>query len=361
MWLLWIEFATLATGAVLYILNTIVFWFWFIYLVDAMKRKRGYYKTTLRCIEVESDPHLQMLAYNAKTELVKYVYLFCLNLIDWAGITNLLLLSILQFVWDNQTEISNDHLPSGSGKWSIPFKLSIQYFGNIYLIFSTSIIGSLCMYLSARYAQKSWITSNRIPHWICFFLLSSSTAQILVNICDTYIIGIWLDKIVVTLSVLFAWKQYRKLNMVIQWSIVDLRVSGNIELLEKQVRMKRRFNRIFTTIWIGVSCLLVANFIILISQTTHLIHRMDTHVTSYTGNHSFTETLLCPLKFEANDPIIIYLIRKIIATIGCLFIFIPYVGYGLCTMFVILWRLFKGKTGYRTHFHVHDMLTKPLI
>ena len=311
--------------------------------------------------EVESDPHLLMLAYNAKTELVKFVYLFCLNLIDWAGITNVLLLSILQFVWDNQQELPNDHLPSGSGKWSIPFKLSIPYFGNIYLIFSAAILGSLCMYLSARYAQKSWIKSNRIPYWICFFLLSLSAAQVLVIICDTYIIGIWCENIVVTLSVLFAWKQYRKLNMVIQWSIVDLRVSGNIELLEKQVRMKRRFNRIFTTIWIGVYCLLLTNFIILISQTTNIIHRMSTQLTLYTGNHSFTETLLCPTEIEANDPINIYFIQEIITTIGCLFIFIPDTGYGLCTMFVILWRLFRGKTGYRTHFHVHDMLTKPLI
>ena len=164
MWLLWIEFATLAAGAVVYILYTIVFWFWFIYLVDAMKRKRGYYKTTLRCIEVESDPHLLMLAYNAKTELVKFVYLFCLNLIDWAGITNVLLLSILQFVWDNQQELPNDHLPSGSGKWYSPFRLSIPYFGNLCLVISAAILGSLCMYLSARYAQKSWIKSNRIPY-----------------------------------------------------------------------------------------------------------------------------------------------------------------------------------------------------
>ena len=362
MWLLWIEFAMPAAGAVLYILYTIVFWFWLIYLVDAMKRKRGYYKTTLRCIEVESDPHLQMLAYNAKTELVKFVYLFCLNLVDWAGITTSLILCILRiFVWGNQQELPTDHLPSGSGKWSIPYKLSIPYFGNLCLVISAAILGSLCMYLSARYAQKSWIKSNRIPYWICFFLLSSSAAQVLVIICDTYIIGIWCDKIVVALSVLFVWKQYRKLNMVIQWSIVDLRVSGNIELLEKQVRMKRRFNRIFTTIWIGVYCLLLTNFITLISLTTNIIHRMTTQLTSYTGNHSFTETLLCPTKIETNDPIIIYLIKEIIATIGCLFIFIPYIGYGLCTMFVILWRLFKGKTGYRTHFHVHDMLTKPLI
>ena len=355
MWLLWIVYATLAAGAVLYILYTIVFLFWFIYLVDAMKRKRGYYKTTLRCIEVESDPHLLMLlAYNAKTELVKFVYLFCLNLIEWAGITIAFTLCILQiFLLNNQQEFPNDHLPSGSRKWYSPYKLSIQYFGNIYLVFSTAIIGSLCMYLSARYAQKSWIKSNRIPYWICFFLLSLSAAQILVIICDTYIIGIWCENIVVTLSVLFVWKQYRKLNMVIQWSIVDLRVSGNIELLEKQVRMKRRFNRIFTTIWIGVFFVIVANYIPLISLTTKIIHRMD--------NHSFTETLLCPSMIEANDPIDIYYIKEIITTIGCLFIFIPYIGYGLCTMFVILWRLFKGKTGYRTHFHVHDMLTKPLI
>ena len=350
MWFPWIESAILATGAVVYILYTIVFWFWFIYLIDATKRKRGYYKTTLRCIEVESDPHLQMLAYNAKTELVKFVYLFCLNLVDWAGITTVFTFKISKFVWDNQQELPTDHSPLRSGKWFNLYQLNVACIVNLCLVISMAIIGSLCMYLSARYAQKSWITSNRIPYWIGFFLLSSSAAQVLVIICDTYIIGMWLDKIVVTLSVLFAWKQYRMLNMVIQWSIVDLRVSGNIELLEKQVRMKRRFNRIFTTIWIGVFCALVANSIPLISQTARIIHHM--------GNHSFTETLICSSNY---DNMIKYLVEEIMAVIGCLFFFIPYIGYGLCTMFVILWRLFKGKTGYRTHFHVHDMLTEQLI
>ena len=52
-----------------------------------------------------------------------------------------------------------------------------------------------------------------------------------------------------------------RLNMVIQWSIVDLRISEDILLLEKQVWRERRFNRILTSIWIGISCLLVANFI----------------------------------------------------------------------------------------------------
>ena len=353
MWFLWIESVMFATGAVVYILHAIVFWFWFIYLVDAMKRKRGYYKTTLRCIEVESDPHLLMLAYNAKTELVKFVYLFCLNLVDWAGITTALTLYISQFVWDNQQELPTDHSPLRSGKWFNLYNIHFTCIVNLCLVISMVIIGSLCMYLSARYAQKSWITSNRIPYWICFFLLSTSTAQVLVIICDTYIIGMWLDNIVVTLSVFFAWKQYRMLNMVIQWSIVDLRVSGSIELLEKQVRMKRRFNRIFTTIWIGFSCALVVNYIYLISQTAHILHNM--------GNHSFTDILFCPSKVETNYDMVKNLLEEIMAIIGCLFIFIPYIGYGLCTMFVILWRLIKGKTGYRTHFHVHDMLTKSLI
>ena len=204
MWYLWIESVMFATGAVAYFLYIIVFWFWFIYLIDAMKRKRGYYKTTLRCIEVESDPHLQMLAYNAKTELVKFVYLFCLNLVDWAGSTTALTLYILQFVWDNQQKLPTDHSQLRSGKWLNLYQINVSSFVNLCLVISMVIIGSLCMHLSARYAQKSWITSDRIPYWICFFLLSSSTAQVLVNICDTYIIGMWLDNIVVTLSVLFA-------------------------------------------------------------------------------------------------------------------------------------------------------------
>ena len=152
---------------------------------------------------------------------------------------------------------------------------------------SMAILGSLCMYLSARYAQKSWIKSNRIPYWICFFLFSSIATQILITICYTHIIGKWCDMILVTLSVIFAWKQYRKLDMVLQWSIVDLRVNGDIELLDRHVRMKCRFNRIFTAIWIGISFALVANFICVTAQTTKIVFHMS--------NQPFTGGLLCDI------------------------------------------------------------------
>ena len=211
------------------------------------------------------------------------------------------------------------------------------------------------MYLSARYAQKSWIKSNRIPYFVCFFATSSIISQILITICYTNIIGIWCDKIIVTISVVFAWKQYRRLNMVLQWSIVDLSVSGDVELLEKHVRMKRRFNRIFITIWIGVSCMVVANYISLISHTTEFIIRLY--------NYPFTERLLCDTSNDSHLHLyafsVLYLMEASIVLIGSLFIFVPYTGYGLCTMFVILWRLLKGKTGYRTHFPVQ--LIAPLI
>ena len=143
--------------------------------------------------------------------------------------------------------------------------------------------------------------------------------------------------------------------MVIQWSIVDLRISEDILLLEKQVWRERRFNRILTSIWIGISCLLVANFIGIISQTTELVLRMH--------NHSLTDNLICKNGFHSHhDSRVFSFIFFMVGSqtiIGCLFLLIPYTVYGLCTMCVLLWRLFKGKTGYRTHFHI-EFIT-PLI
>ena len=353
MWHIWVQFAIISVGIIVYFLYTVVFCFWFIYLVDAMKRKRSFYKATLRCVEGESNPHEQMLAYNAKTQLVKFVSLFCLNLVEWLGFTSVATFYIVEFVRDYQQELLTNDLWTVSDESKT--SLLITCFGIVCLVFSMAILGSLCMYLSARYAQKSWIKSNRIPYWICFFLFSSIASQILDTICYTYIIGMWCDIILVTVSVIFAWKQYRKLDMVLQWSIVDLRVNGDIELLDRHVRMKRRFNRIFTTIWIGVSFELVAFFIDNVFRTTHIL------LHSY--NHLFIDISLYDdishSHFDSFVFALVYWLEVSITLLGLLIFFVPYIGYGLCTMYVLLWRLFKGKTGYRTHFHVQ--LTDPLV
>ena len=350
MWNIWVQLVILATGMMGYFVYTVVFCFWSIYLVDAINRKMRFYKTTLRCIERESDPYQQILAYDAKTELVKFVSLFCLNLVEWIGVAFVVISLISHIVRGYQQEFPINHTLAVPGEWNS--KLDHPNIVNTCIIIYMTIIGILCMYLSARYAQKSWITSNIIPYWICFFLLSTIAAQILVIICYTHIIGIWCDRILVSVSVAFAWKQYRKLDMVIRWSIVDLRVSGNVELLEKHVRMKRRFNRIFTTIWMGISCMLVANFIGLISLTTPFIFR--------TYNHSFIDSFLCGATshsyLDSFTVSFFYLMEVSISLLGIIIIIFPYIGYGLSTMFVIL---FKGKTGYRTH--SRGQLTAPLI
>ena len=351
MWVLWLQLAVTSTVSIAYILLTVVFCFWFVYLVDAMKRKRSFYKTIQRCVQEKSDLYQQMLAYNAKTQLVKFVSLFCLNLVEWVGGTFAAISLVLEFVVDYQKFSSNHSLSLTKEPHT---KLNIPYIDNVCVINSMTIIGSLCMYLSARYSQMSWIKSNSIPYWSCFFFSGSIATQILITICYTQIIGRWCDVILVTLSVIFAWKQYRKLNMVLQWSIVDLRVKGDIELLDRHVRMKRRFNRIFTAIWIGISCIIMSEYIKVLSRTAHTLGM---------SNNSFTEMLLCETAVDYDSDsyvsVLLNYMEDSLSILGSLFIFIPYVGYGLCTMYVLLWRLFRGKTGYRTHFHVQ--LKVPLI
>ena len=353
MWIIWVQLVMVCIGIIIYFSYISVFCFWSIYLVDAIKRKRSFYKTALRCVEGGSDPCQQMLAYNAKTEIVKFASLFCLNLVEWVGVTFAIISLILHFVGYYQQEFSATYLVSVSGEWGT--ELQIQYLDNICLVISMTIIGSLCLYLSARYAQNNCIKSNKIPYWIFFFLFSAIVSKIMVTICYTNIIGIWFHRVLILLSVVFAWKQYRKLNMVIQWSIVDLRVSGEIELLAKHICMKRRFNRIFLTIWIGVTCMLVALFIDVLSQTVDFLLHMY--------RNSITDGLFCGTKVNSHPDTYVrasvYSIEGSLTIIGVLFIFIPYIGYGLCTMCVVLWRLFRGKTGYRTHFHVQ--LITPLI
>ena len=145
--------------------------------------------------------------------------------------------------------------------------------------------------------------------------------------------------------------------MVLQWSIVDLRVNGNLKSLEKHTRMKRRFNIIFRTIGISVSFLFTAFFITAIIYTTQIIYHLY--------NHPFTASFLCDSSFVSYPDSFMYAfsfaysIAGVLMLVGTLIIAIPYIGFGLCTMYVLLWRLIRGKTGYRTHFHVE--LSRPLI
>ena len=135
--------------------------------------------------------------------------------------------------------------------------------------------------------------------------------------------------------------------MVINWSIVDLQISGNIYLLQNQIRMKHRFTRIFKLFFVGY-------MLVLSSVLTGLTVKLGL---------IFLEQQKSPRILDVYKEVynFLYLIGIIIGQIGAMVIYLPYIGFGLSTMRVILWRLINGKTGYKTHFKNELNINTPLI
>ena len=233
---------------------------------------------------------------------------------------------------------------------------TFHYLANNTLVMSLVLIASLCMYLSARNAQMSWIKSNKIPYLIGFFLLSVIATQTLASFCSTNIIAYWCSILLVTVSLIIALKQYRKLQMIIGWAIVDLSISKNRKLMEKQIKVKKSFTKLLTTMCIGFSLLIASGYVCTILTTLVILLRDKNSSESYISlckNSHFSK----PEVYHILS--IVSWINLILGTIPLPLISIPYVRYGLSMMSVTLWRLYKGKSGFKTHFHNH--LTVPLI
>ena len=351
------------------IITTVVFCFWFIYLLDGIQRKLISHRNILRNIrQEEASSEQDILAYNSKTEYVKYIFLFFMNLVEWLGLGLYCCSYFLMFIReiasaeDNRYRNESEFLiyPTymhTKTKNKNRFLLNcFPFLTNLCFMLSLLLIGSLCMYLAARFAQKSWIKSNKIPHLIVSFMITELVIEIVSTFCASYFIGSLCRKLLLTAALIFVYRQYRKLNMVINWSIVDLKVSGNIGLLMRQVKMKQTFNRIFIFILTGIALVISSEALETILLSLVIILRKE-------NGSSFTISL-CEQSHITNLEIQIALVSFSLVTffvgfIGGIMVTIPYTAYGLSTMSVILWRLFRGKTGYRTHYQ--NPLNKPLI
>ena len=346
------------------LLITIVFIFWFVYLLDVMRRKRVCYRKAKKYFQVREVGSLeQILAYDTETEFKKSRCMFILNLIEWFAFiiarTGYTIDFILEFDYEDhfnssESTVKNAYflIPGKSQNFLSPGYILIILANNS-LVFGMIITASLCMYLSARYAQKSWIKTNSIPHLIVTFLICLIVIQMMSPFCSISIIANWCSCLMITISLMIAMKQYNKLSMVIDWTIVDLKVSQNTELLEKQIKMKRIFKKMFSIVWLGVLLINVSEYIGVISHTFTII---------VSNKNEFTLSL-CEISKQSNDfsdRIFILLFSKFVVGItGAFCLFIPYIGYGLTTMCILLWRLMKGKTGYKTHFH--NTLQEPFL
>ena len=362
--------------AFLCLLTTFVFCFWFVYLLDAIRRKWKFYKNELRCLQQENfDSQQQILVYNAKTEFVKNVFLFFMNIIEWLtlmsscteSVIKIAEMTILGCQEGNKVTINitnSSHYPI-----QIPCIITnivafrIPSTGRVFIslthncaVLSLVLIASLCMYLANRLSQCSWITSSNIPYLISLCILYQVVYQIIASFCSFLIIAEFFYLFLFTVSTLFALKQYRKLLMVINWTIVDLRVNGNNLLLKKQIRMKRTFTRIFTLIWIGIILILVYYYIAYFLFISGVLIR---------SSHSLSfDIFLCEISHVPNSEIFSFItnlkgVNNFVLLIGIFLVFIQYTGFGLSNMSVILWRLCTGKSGYRTHFH--NDLYAPLV
>ena len=333
------------------LLVTVVFCFWSVYLLDAIQRKWKVNINSLRCIQKgENDSVQQIIAYNSKTEFVKFVFLFFMNLVEWLGyligsislIQNFIQQNKQHHRLQNQSILNSEHFNCSRENSNI--------FSNLFFLLDLVLLASLCMYLSKRFAQKSWIKADKIPILIVIFFLCGIATQILGSFCTTYLIASWCEIFLLIIAFIFVVKEYKKLGMIINWSIVDLKNSKNYTLLERQIKMKQHFIKTFTMIWMG-------GFLMLMSD---LINSIEITLTIALDTSTFDDS---DSLFSHPKKVLIFTVLNwisiIIGTIGASFILIPYIGFGLSTMCVILWRLIRGKTGYKTHFH--NDLDAPLI
>ena len=358
--LVWWVIVSLVLVALVSLVTTIVFCFWSVYLFDAIRQKRkSYQKTILRIKEGYGDEQQHIRAYNAKTEYVKNVFLFIQNFVEWTAFIFARMGYVVYFIKEYHHYEGHAHNASKYTNYGVLFiqqdEMQLNYsfaYGFLFLpntfnIVSLIMIASLCMYLASRQARTSWIKSTQIPYLIGFFLICCVVIQILASFCSSHIIADWLSAILITVSLIIAFKQYRKLKMIINWSIVDLDVSQRKKLMERQLKLKKHFTRIFACIWAGCISLSICAYLMAIFHTL---------VISFREDDSFYPLSLCRRPRFSNSTFniilsIIFYTKFVFGFIGISCIFIPYIVYGLSTMYVVLWRLWKGRTGYKTHFH----------
>ena len=347
--------------AIVSFIYTTVFCFWCVYLYSAIQRKWKSYKRALGCLQQEDFcSQFQLQAYNAKTEFVKYIFLFIMNLLEWFSFIALCIGGLVNYidilVYCPNVDISQNASQQSSAKKCIlaypqvyPFIVSnfIMLCNNC-VVLSLILMACLCRYLAAKYARKSWISSNRIPGVISIFLLYNTVNQIMASFCSILIISMWFNTLLMTVAAIVVVKEYRQLCMVITWTIVDLSVSKNIPLQKRQIKMKRNFQRIFWFILIGLMLVITFQYI------EHLL--MTVGIVSRISNSSNFDISLCEdsqySAFEKSDIFTLFFkINEIIIEVAIMIIYIPYVGYGLSTMYIIIWRRVTGKTGYKIRYH----------
>ena len=347
---------------------TLAFIFWSSYLLHAILHKRACYKSALRSVERDSDTIQVRIVFNIRTEYVKYVYMFVINIVEWVSavlfITACLYNVIVSGIACEITELYNSTEDTNRSNNCFLIQLQINNLNSIAIsvlltiwfccfVISFGLVTNLCRYLSSRYALKSWIKNDRILLKICSTAILVITFQLLAFICDLTLIA-WSLKIVIEFIMLWiGYQQYKKLMMVINWNLVDLGISKVYpRVIPRLVRNKKRFSRFFITFTLGAFLLVTTEFLNLVLEALQLI--LDNiHTPGFT---------LCTISSD-HIPYTVTVIATVLSCIlgglGATFILVPYVFYAFAAFLVCVRNRITGKTRYITHYSSH--LDMPLI
>ena len=355
----------LTISGLITIIIACIFCFWFVHLLQAILQKRKIYISALRCVEHgECGSQEQMVVYNAETELVKNLFLFFMNIVEWLAF----LLNIIVYWYElyqshincsilskeNNTVYNNGHLKipcfltATEMSYDSNLFTSYLFVGDNLIILGLVLIACLCEYLAARYSQVSWIKSTNKIQFFAIFVVYMAATQFISLFCSIVLIAKWFNTLLLTLSLIMAVRQYKKLNLVIKWAIADLEISkNNRKLLDKFVVQKRAFNYVFNFIWVGTVFMLGIEYF----RNVVLVAKI---VLNSSNSQSF-DISLCYSQLNTNPLISDFLaislvLDNVLGTAGFLIYFAPYIGIGIATMYVRMWRLAKGIPSYRTHF-----------
>ena len=153
-------------------------------------------------------------------------------------------------------------LTSTEMRYNSYFFSSILFLGDNLIVLSLILIACLCDYLAGKYSPKSWMKSNNKIIFIFIFVLYLATIQFISLFCSITIIAKWFNTFLLTFSSYMAVRQYRKLNMVIRWTIIDLEICQvDKRMLMKIYAQKRAFNFIFKFIWVGTAFMIGIEYI----------------------------------------------------------------------------------------------------
>ena len=225
------------------------------------------------------------------------------------------------------------------------------------MILTCVLISSLCQYLIARYARKSWIHCKKLPHYICLYIFLITIVDVSYFFCYLTFISNCLQWLFGAIMFAITTIQFNRFIAEINRKNKDLENIKDYEIRLRNLKMSKNrcilcMKLLSTGIVLFILAELLSNIFIGTELILHGIYKQN-----FLRKSSFCKV------HQGNIPLPIFVtissLNTIITVIGFMFVLGPYLVIGYQTMFILIWRRITGKTGVKIRYNNH--LTKKLL